>query len=162
MINKEGKLFGKVSIIDILVVIVILATAVGVYARFSSTPEIVETTTQKFSYIVKVEEVRQYTVEGLLNLGGMYDEETKEYLGEIVEVVSVEPTPDTGIKSNGKAAPTFVPEKFTVHIKVETDGSVSDAGYYTLSNRFIGTGGDLTFETKYVSTTGTVVSIEKD
>ena len=77
-------------------------------------------------------------------------------------MVSVTPTPDTGIKSNGKTVETTVPNKFTAHIKVETDGNVSDAGYYTQSNKFIGVGGELTFETKYVSTTGTIVSIEKD
>ena len=162
MINKDGKLFGKISIIDILVVIIILALGIGIYARFSSSPEAVQAKTEKFSYIVKVEGVRQYTVEGLLNLGKMYDEETKELLGEIVEIISVEPTADTGIKSNGKAAPTTTPDKFTIRLKVETDGSVSDKGYYTALNKIIGVGGKLTFETKYVSTSGIVTGIEKD
>ncbi len=162
MINKEGKLFEKISIIDILVIIVILIIGIGVYARFSATPEAVQTKTEKFSYIVKVEEVRQYTIDGLYELGGAYDEETKEYLGNIVEVISVEPTPDTGITSRGNTVKTVIPEKYNAYIKIETDGNVNDAGYYTMSNKSIGVGGELAFETKYVSTTGKILKIEKD
>lgn len=162
MINKDGKLFGKVSIIDILVIIILIATAIGVYMRFSSTPETVKVETERFSYIVKVEEVRQYTVDGLLEMGLVYDKETKEDLGEITEILSVEKTKATGVNSRGVAVETEFPDKYTVTLRIETDGSVGNSGYYTSSNRLIGVGGELSIETKYVSTTGNVVGIEKE
>ena len=160
MILKDGKLFGKVSIIDILVIIIILVTALGVYAKFTSTPETVQVTTEKFSYIVRIDKVRQYTVDGLKELGKIYDKETKEHLGEIVEVISVENTVETGINSAGKAVKTEYPDKYSVLIRIETDGSVGTNGYYTSSNRLIGVGGELSIESKYVSTSGRVISIE--
>ena len=33
MINKEGKLFGKISIIDILAVLAIIIAGFGIYSR---------------------------------------------------------------------------------------------------------------------------------
>ena len=161
MILKDGKLFGKISIIDIIVIIVILVTALGVYARLTATPETVQVKTEKFSYVVRIDKVRQYTVDGLNELGVIYDKETKEELGKIVEVISVENTVDTGINSDGEAVKTEYPDKYSVLVRVETDGNVGANGYYTASNRLIGVGGDLSIESKYVSTSGRVVSIGK-
>ena len=157
---KEGKLFGKISIIDILVIIVILVTAIGVYMKFTAVPETVQVKTEKFSYIVRIDKVRQYTVDGLYELGKIYDKETKEDLGEIVDVLSVENTVDTGINSRGEAVKTEYPDKYSVLIRIETNGNVGNNGYYTASNRLIGVGGDLSIESKYVSTSGRIVSIE--
>ncbi len=35
IINKEGKLFGKISIVDIAVVLIVILLAIGIYTRFS-------------------------------------------------------------------------------------------------------------------------------
>lgn len=159
MINKEGKLFGKISIIDILVIIVIIAMAAGVYMRFFRTPETVKVETEKFNYTVRVEKIRKYSVDALSHMGAMYDTETKEYLGDIVEIVSVEPTKETSITARGKAVEIEYPERYTVTIKVETDGNVGENGYYTASNRMISVGGAMEFETKYIECGGDVISI---
>lgn len=161
MINKEGKLFGKISIIDILVVIVIAAMALGVYMRFFITPEEVKVKTEKFTYEVRIEKVRQYSVDALYQKGAMYDTETKEYLGEIKKIVSVEPTADTGINSKGETVAIEYPERYTVVLLVETDGNIGDNGYFTASNQRISVGGAMKFETKYIETSGNVISVSK-
>jgi len=51
---KNGKLFGKVSIIDILVFLIIVVAAVAVYFRISATPQNVQVKTEKFSYLVRM------------------------------------------------------------------------------------------------------------
>ena len=161
MINKDGKLFGKISIIDILVVIIIIAVAAGVYMRFFSVPETVNVKTDKFTYMVRIEKVRNYSVDALYKKGAMYDSETKEYLGDISEVVSVEPTKATGVTSRGETVEVEYPERYTVTIKVETDGNIGKSGYYTESNRMISVGGAMNFETKYIDTSGDVISISE-
>ncbi len=161
MINKEGKLFGKISIIDILVIIVIIAMAFGVYMRFLRTPETVKVETEKFTYMVRVDKVRQFSVDALKNKGAMFDSDTKEYLGEIKSIVSVEPTMDTGVNSRGNTVEIEYPERYTVVLEVETDGNVGENGYYTASNKMISVGGAMEFETKYIETTGDVISISK-
>ena len=39
--NKNGKLFGKISIIDIIVVVCIVVLAFGLYAKFTSSSDAV-------------------------------------------------------------------------------------------------------------------------
>lgn len=158
MINKDGKLFGKVSIIDILVVIVIIAMAFGIYMRFFKTPEIVEVKTEKFTYTVRVDKVRIFSVDALENKGDIYDSETKEYLGKIVDV-KWENFKDTGVKSDGTPVLIDYPDRYTVILKIETDGNISENGYYTASNRMISVGSEVQFESKYIETTGSVISI---
>ncbi len=159
MINKDGKLFGKISVIDILVIIVIIAMAFGVYMRFFKTPEAVQVKTEKFTYTVCVEKVREFSVDALKNKGAVYDTETKEYLGEIKEIVSVEPTMDTGVNYGGKTVEIKYPERYNVIMEIETDGNVGANGYYTASNKLITVGGELEITTKYIETTGDVISI---
>ncbi len=159
MINKEGKLFGKISIIDILVVIIIIAVAAGIYLRFFKPVETIQVQTEKFSYTVCVEKVRNFSVDALRNMGGVYDTETKEYLGEITEIISVEPTKDTGVTSRGNTVAIEYPERYDVTLKIETDGSVGANGYYTSTSRLISVGGELELTTKYIETTGAVISV---
>ncbi|MBE7011962.1 MAG: DUF4330 domain-containing protein [Ruminococcaceae bacterium] len=158
---KNGKLFGKVSIIDILVFLIIVVAAVAVYFRISATPQNVQVKTEKFSYLVRIDSVRIYTVDGLKALGPIYDKETKEDLGKIVEVVSVEPMKEATINLKGETVNADSPEKYSVVIRIETDGNIGDNGYYTSSNRMIGVGGDLSIESKYVSTGGRIIKIEE-
>lgn len=160
MINKEGKLFGKISIIDILVIIVVIAMALGIYMRFFNTPETVEVKSQKFTYFVRVENVRSFSVDALNNMGGIYDEKTKEYLGDIKNIKII-PAKDTGFNSRGEAVLVDYPERHTVILEVEADGKVGENGYYTQSNRAINVGSSLHFESKYIETTGDVISISK-
>lgn len=158
MINKEGKLFGKISIIDIIVVIVIIAVAAGCYMRFFSTPDTVKVETHKFFYTVRVDNIRIYSVDGLKQMGDMYDAETKEYLGKIVDVRE-EPAMVTQVTEDGGTVEVVDPEKYTVTLTVETDGSMNNMGYYTATNHAISVGGAMVFDTKYISTSGSVTKI---
>ena len=83
MLDKRGKLFGKISIIDIFVIILIAALALGIYSRFAVKSASVETTAQPLEYTMKVSNVRIGTVNALKDyMGPVYDDTTKEYLGE--------------------------------------------------------------------------------
>ena len=47
IINKEGKLFGKISIVDIAVVLIVILLAIGIYTRFSGNTKVVVSNAQK-------------------------------------------------------------------------------------------------------------------
>ncbi len=160
MINKEGKLFGKISIIDILVVIVIIAMAFGVYMRFFKTPEKIEVKTEKFTYVVRIDNVRDVSIEALKNSGDIYDINTAEHLGKIVKV-EPQPYSVTSIKSDGTTVLFDYPERYSAIVTIETDGNVSQNGYYTATNRLIGVGSAMHFESKYIESMGDVISISK-
>ena len=63
--DKNGKIGGKVSIIDILVVVLVVAVIVGIVARYGSSVTGAVKSNKQFEYVLKVERVRQYTVDAL-------------------------------------------------------------------------------------------------
>lgn len=63
--DKNGKIGGKVSIIDILVVVLVVAVIVGIVARYGSSVTGAVKSNKQFEYVLKVESVRQYTVDAL-------------------------------------------------------------------------------------------------
>ena len=159
MINKDGKIFGKISIVDILTVIVIAAMAIGVYMRFFKTPETVKTDSVKITYTVRVEKIRDFTANGLMKKGKLYDSDTGEYLGEIKNV-TLESAVIDAVTQSGDVRSVKYPERCDAVLTVEIDGSANSRGYYTEAKRALSVGGELDFETKYVDTSGTIVSVQ--
>ncbi len=159
-INKEGKLFGKVSIVDVFVVIVILIAAFGVYTRFFTANERVSVTEKKLEYEIKVSKVREGTFNALSKKGPMYDATTKEYMGEIKDVRSEDCYEEQELK-DGSLVNAKIPDRFDVTVTVEVDGNMTDSGYYTSGNKFIGAGCGFVVSTKYAETTGKVISVKE-
>ena len=88
MFSKNGKLFGKISVIDIAVVLLLVVLVVGVALRFSGGAGGQFVSGNSYECVVKVKNVRDYTVKALEKGGEVYDKTTKEYIGTIVGVTS--------------------------------------------------------------------------
>ena len=159
-INKEGKLFGKISIIDIVVVIAIAVLAFGLYARFGSDEATVSTQKQQIEYIVLVKGVRICTIEALQQKGPVTNTTTKEAAGEITEV-TFEDAVDSRELTNGTIVETPLPERYTATVKICVDGSVNQSGYYTSTNQSINIGSTLFFTSKYANTSGVIIDVRE-
>ena len=77
--DKNGKIGGKVSIIDILVVVLVVAVIVGIVARYGSSVTGAVKSNKQFEYVLKVESVRQYTVDALEKKGKVTDKKLLMY-----------------------------------------------------------------------------------
>ncbi len=159
MINKDGKLFGKISIIDILVVLAIVVAAFGVYTRFFVGNEKVETAASHIEYKMKIQEVRIGTVNALNDYkGAIYDTTTKEYLGDIasVEYTEAKKAVET---VNGQMKEAVLPERYDCMVTVRVDGKINSSGYYTATNQALAAGSSYVFESKAAKTTGRIYDI---
>ena len=67
--DKNGKIKGKVSIIDILVILLIVVVIVGIGARYGSRITSAVQSDKEFEYVLRVENVREYTVNALQRKG---------------------------------------------------------------------------------------------
>lgn len=76
--DKNGKIGGKVSIIDILVVVLVVAVIVGIVARYGSSVTGAVKSNKQFEYVLKVESVRQYTVDALEKKGKVTDKKSEK------------------------------------------------------------------------------------
>ena len=148
IINKEGKLFGKVSIIDILVLIGIIVVIIGLAMRFGPAGRAVLTSSEKIQYTLRVEGVRFFTVDALERGGPVSDATTKEEMGTVVDVTAV-PARGEVMMADGTVARLEIPEEYDVYITVEVDGKSNDTGFYTQGNKFLAAGSTYTINTKY-------------
>ena len=65
ILDKNGKLFGKINIIDVAVILVAIAVVIGVFVRFTGGAGKIVKETKKIEYVVQISGVRGYTVDAL-------------------------------------------------------------------------------------------------
>ncbi len=162
LMDNKGKLFGKISIVDILIVLAVIVCIVGVYVRFVAQPEKVQIQTQTFTYKVLVRDIRDVSVEGLKqSIGTTFLLNEKGRSDVVGTLVDVQTTNDSEpiIKNDGTVVMAEKPTKYKVLLTMELDGIVSDSGYYTTDYKSIGVGADLLFTNKYISTSGKITEI---
>lgn len=157
--NKNGKLFGKISIIDIIVVVCIVVLAFGLYAKFTSSSDAV-TSSEKanIEFVYKVKSVRDYTVDGFRKGGPLYDSDTKEYMGEVVGVTT-EPARMQVSLVDGTYTDLEIPNKYDAYVTVRVSGKYNSLGYYTNDNKYIGAGSTLNAWSKFTTTGGEIVDV---
>ncbi len=163
IINKQGKLFGKVSIIDILAIVAVLVLIIGVYMRFVKPDDTgVDTgaSSSVFEYDIDVNTVRIGTVEALKAGGPVTDLSTKEEMGEIVSVTE-RPAYDAHIMADGSYRNAEVPDRYDVTVTVRVNGKISADGFYTKQNKQIAPGSHYNFTSKLASTSGTVSDVRE-
>lgn len=158
MFKKDGKLFGKISIIDICVVLIFVLLIAGLYIKFSGSSAVDMTSGQNIECTLKVEKVRQYTVDALTQGGAVYDESSKEYIGEIINVTSA-PAEYSLEMADGSYDHVVLEDRYDAFVTVAFKGKAGENGYYTSSNRQMGVGGTVEMNTKFAQCEGTIVEI---
>lgn len=149
MTDKNGKLFGKINIVDILAVIVVVVLAIGIGYRFTGKPTQNVANHERFEYVVGIADVRKYTVDALEKMGDVYKAKTHEKAGRITKVEAV-PYKKATIVADGSVQDIEIPDKYQVLITIETEGRIGDTLYLDSSNREIYVGGNIDWYTKWV------------
>jgi hypothetical protein len=158
MFRKDGKLFGKISIVDIAAVLLIAALAIGIGLRFTGGSGTELSQQNTYECVVKVKTVRDYTVNALKKGGEVYDKTTKEYIGTIVNVTS-EPASDHMQMADGTHSMAPAENRHHAYVTIAFQGRESADGYFTSANQQIGTGGTLVMNAKWAECEGTVIDV---
>lgn len=158
--NKNGKIKGKFNIIDLLVIVLVIAMIGGIALRFGSRVTTAVKSDEEFEYVVRVEAVRQYTIDALNKKGVVTDKKSTMDLGEIVSV-EYEPATMTSQTADGKLVNAALPEKYTALVTIRTTGKESDNSYITADSNELSVGRTTELFTKYVHTSGSIESVKK-
>ena len=162
LIDREGRLFGKISIIDVLVLAVVIVMAVALYVK-TNHREITSTTTSDtpFTYQILVSGVRGYVADAIREKDMLYDVDNSSggALGEITDIQVME-----GAKlaeyDDGTMEMTPVEDGVNLLITVEGEGLVSN-GRYQLNRIYdLGVNSSRNFHAKYVQFVGSVFAIQ--
>lgn len=158
ILDKNGKLFGKINIIDVAVILAAIAVVIGVFVRFTGGAGKLVTETKKIEYVVQINGVRGYTVDALKEQGLVTDKKYAAVVGEITKVEETAATHESTTAA-GEIKKTNLPDRFDCLVTITSDGKESDSGYFNSNNDEISVGREYSIYSKYVSTTGVIKSV---
>lgn len=161
IIDKNGRLFGKVNIIDIAVILAVVAVVAGVFVRFTGGAGKIVTATKKIEFEVKVDGVRSFTVDALDKKGLVTNKNYDIVTGEITNVDTVDCV-QKATKTDGTVVEAPLEERYTSTVTIVTDGKESDSGYFDSNNEEIAVGREYTIYSKFVKTTGTITRVSAE
>ena len=150
----------KFNLIDVLVLIVVIVFAVGLYMRFSAPQSKKVTVNTSYEVTVKVSDIRSFTRDALKKSTTIFAEDSGVALGEITGVEEA-PFAKALETLEGDFVSAEVPEKYECLVTFKTDLRETDTGYYAADSSEIKVGSTFYIYSKYVATSCTIVSIEK-
>lgn len=159
MIDKKGKIFGKISIIDLMVALIIVTIIVGTIYRFGS-PVTASITggNATINYTILIEDVRYFSAnyyeEGL----NVYDSNTGNFIGKIKDI-RVEPYMGTIEMKDGTMVLAEKTERVKIFLDIEASGVVTDKAYLVGGTYEVKVGGGAYISTKYVDVTSSIFAV---
>jgi hypothetical protein len=157
---KDGKIFGKINIIDFLVIVLILILILGAYLKFGifgKNNNLNKTTV--IEYDIKVPVVRKFTIDAIKVGDEIYDSQTGNSMGKVTSI-NYNNAEQSLVKEDGTIVMASMKDKYDLVVTVETDGTENKVGFYAKGNIELKVGGDKDIETKYIKCMGTIFRIE--
>jgi len=128
LLDKKGKLFGKISVVDILVVVIIIAVAAGLYYKFGKSGTVTPfTKTSTVQLSIYMETVNDYVIKSIKVGDVVKDRVQNITLGKVVDV-KVEPDMTYAINDKSLVVPFSRKGYSSATITFEGQGIYSSSG----------------------------------
>lgn len=160
-IDENGRLFGLISVIDILVIIVVAVMAIAVYTKMNSN-DVSGVTVKTFpvTYQVSIKTVRKQAAE-VFRVGDAAYAEGGYAIGTITGVEILDGTTISTL-NDGSQVEATVEGRYDVVLTIEVDCSSSGGRLYANKNYELGENAEIKMYTKYNKATAIVLDVEYD
>ncbi len=159
MIDNKGRLFGKINILDLFVVILIVVLALGTYYKFTSPKTSIAGGDSNIEFVLKVRQVSDFT-EKYYEVGDtVYDTKTGQNLGVITNVETTV-SKDVIETVQGEAVLAEVPHKIDVYLTVNAQGLETEKSYLIDGAYELKRGSGIALKTKNVQVSSFVYDIK--
>ena len=139
IIDSKGRLFGKLSLMDLLVVVAVVGLCVGFFIRAMADETVqILNANQVFYTTLMIERVREFSVEAV-HEGDIFYEQFGGLLGRVVRV-EVAPSDDILRRTDGTAVVAPVEGRYNVFVTLESRGNVNNAGFFVGGNNQLAVG----------------------
>ena len=155
---KDGKLFGKLNLIDLVTILVVLLLIAGAILKFGVLQKDAQGAKETFQFTILVEGIRNFTIENLKVGDKLYDSVTKECIGTITAVES-KPATVASTRADGSYVMATMDDRYDVTIHLETQGTRIAGRYYVTQKSEISANTFRSYYTKYASFSGTCMSV---
>lgn len=161
IIDKNGRLFGLISIIDVIVILVVAVMGVALYFKTNTmTHTSTATKNEMITYQILGMGVSDCVVDNI-QVGDKIFDEDRPSGGCLGKVTGIEIMPGTELVNFSDGTVEEVPSEETVNIllTIEGEGLISDKSYSLNRIYDLGVNSARNFVTEYARVTATVVSI---
>lgn len=136
-IDDKGRLFGKINLVDAVVLLFVLLALAGAFYRFYFTSRIMQPAVpERITYKATLAGVRQVSAD-TLNVGDkVFLEPSNQFMGTIVEKV-VEPAKGDVVKTNGEVVEAVMPGRFNVHMTINVETGTEPVEAANIKNKLI-------------------------
>ncbi len=161
VIDHNGRLFGKISVIDVLVILVVIALAGALYVKNSRPHTSASVTTQTITYQVLVEGAQNYLKENIHVGDKVYDLNYSSGGSALGEITAIEEQPGSKMATftDGTMGLAEVEDGVNLLLTIEGEGLINDKGYSINRVYDLGVNSARTYFTKYAEFDVTVTSI---
>lgn len=156
IIDKKGKLFGLINIIDLVALLVLVLLVVGGGKRMKNKPVISNESTE--AYITfEVSDIRDVSVKNIVEGDKLFHYDRNGYIG-IIEEVKIKPFTEK-LEDNGQWVDAEVPGKYTATMKVKANvKNTEDVVYSGEEQTRVGI--QYRVKNKRIAVMGTVIDME--
>lgn len=161
IIDKDGRIGGKISVIDIIVILICVLVVIAVGVKFGGgNVNDSQTDLQDITYTVKVPGIRQGSVDSFKVGDQLYIFQNGDAIGEITGLKS-EPAKAQIMTDDGEWVEGPVEDRFDLYLTVK--GKAAENGGHVYANRVdeLNVNSDIKMATKYVEFTGTITELNK-
>lgn len=160
MIDKNGKIFGKINILDLFVIVIIVAALIFGTIKFSSSMHSdYISVDDTVNYTLKIKAIRIGSVNAF-NVGDtIFDRQTNESLGVIKKIVHEPAYEYVNLADGSITEPRPIPDKYDVYLHIECPGKISSKGFFLNGNKQITNMSTLNIYTKFINCFGQIDKI---
>ena len=158
--DKNGKIAGKISIIDLFVLLVIAVLIAGSIYRFTARAAQVDPGEARIEYVLRVAQARELAIKYYQDSIGLpaFDRVTGLHIGDITNVRHEARYPHMTLP-DGSVVAVRHPGTAAIYIYITATGRATDSAIYVGGTREINVGGTVFMRSKYVDVETVVNSI---
>ena len=159
IIDGKGRLFGRISVIDIIVIIVALVLIVAFYIKFNAGDNpFTSRDTTEVTYTVRIASIRLTSANHLRPGDNIYYQETGAFVGTIKDV-EINDAEVTDSIVDGTYVVASVEDRYDITLTIDANCTISNDRYYINNTFELRVNASYRFLTKYNDVSGIVTTI---
>lgn len=159
--DKKGKLFGKINVIDFMVLVVLLLMIAGVgYKFYMDGRQNAVSNSQLLEYKVSIINIRNFTADAVEINDKIYDNKTGSFMGKVINK-EVKPYKEYITKTDGTVAFAEKPGRLEMILTLQVPGVENNYSFLANGNRDINRQSLVYLDSKLISVEGRVVDVKR-
>lgn len=159
ILDENGRIGGKISIIDVIVILICLLVVFSVFVKFNNDDTRAASKDAKtITYTVKIKSIRQGTVDAIKKGDVLRENIDKNPMGK-VEAIQVEPATLKMNLNNGTWIDAPLEDRYDVILTMKKKADLNDGHVYINRIYELNVNSTITLLSKYAQFTGTITGI---